>query len=150
MASTGQRSSVPVVYTCGYQGRDSTNLLAEVSRRGIRLLIDVRWKPLSRKPGFSKGRLKIQAGEFRLWYIHVPELGIPDTERREHGQKGGVLLAYERRITENPPAELERIAELARRYPVALMCFEADPEECHRAVLAAVIAEQIGASVVDL
>lgn len=143
-------TAAPVLFTCGYQGRDASALLAQVSDNGIRLLIDVRWRPLSRKPGFSKTKLHGRARELGLWYVHLPSLGIPSDQRQDPNDRARVLANYRHRIRHNPPLEVDRVAALARRCPVALLCYEADPGDCHRGVLARSIAERIGGTVVDL
>lgn len=59
------------IYTIGYQGRTLEELLAS-AREHKAMLIDVRIRPASRNPDFSRARLSARCG---LAYRHVPELG---------------------------------------------------------------------------
>ena len=48
----------------------------------IRLLCDVRKNPLSRKFGFSKGKLSHILDTIGIKYVHIPDLGIESDKRR--------------------------------------------------------------------
>lgn len=41
----------------GYEGKAAGDLVAQLLNRGVRVLVDVRLTPLSRKPGLSKTKL---------------------------------------------------------------------------------------------
>ena len=51
-----------------------------------------------------------------------------------------------------PPSQIafERLREIAKDRPTALLCFEADHAGCHRAVLAERLAKEDGFEVVNL
>ena len=58
-----------MLYSIGYEGMKSVSLLVEeLKRKQITTLIDVRSKPFSRKPGFSKSALKTAIEKAGLCY----------------------------------------------------------------------------------
>ncbi|NJM48439.1 MAG: DUF488 domain-containing protein [Alkalinema sp. RU_4_3] len=58
------------------------NLLLE---SGISRLIDVRFNPISRRFGFHRSTLGRLCGFLGIDYQHLPELGIPGSEREDLG-----------------------------------------------------------------
>ena len=48
---------MPTLFTIGYQQATQAAVLAALRNAGVELLADVRARPLSRKPGFSKTAL---------------------------------------------------------------------------------------------
>ncbi len=69
-------------FTIGYEGRKIEDYIKSLLTHGVKVLIDVRRNPISRKKGFSKNSL---AGFLRnelIDYIHMPELGISSDQRK--------------------------------------------------------------------
>lgn len=60
---------IPVAYTIGYEGRELDEFVARLREQRIQVLIDIREKPASRKPGFSKTPLR-EALEEAGWECH--------------------------------------------------------------------------------
>ena len=121
----------------------------------MRRVLDVRFRPQSRRPGMSKTRLGDLLAEHGIAYENRRELGTPRDLRflspvgplRRGGR--GLLRAGSR----TPWArELDALAtELASAPPTALLCLEADPAHCHRTVVArALQARAPGLRIVDL
>ncbi len=98
--------------------------------------------PISRKPGFSKAALSRALADVGMAYHHRPELGNPKANRAGFtGSEAEVAHArqvYADAITnEDAQSALDEVADLARHGRVAVLCFEADQERCHRDVVLA-------------
>jgi uncharacterized protein (DUF488 family) len=120
---------------------------------GVALLADVRAVANSRKRGFSKGALKAGLEEAGLGYAHLRQLGTPKSGREAARADDALLL---RRIyceevldTADGLAAVEELAAMAERAPLCLLCFEREPERCHRRILAERLAGR-GFTVTDL
>ncbi|MCL6432424.1 MAG: DUF488 domain-containing protein [Anaerolineae bacterium] len=139
--------SSPAIYTIGYEGRSIDRFLNDVLRSGIVRLIDVRSNPFSYKYGFSKNLLRVLAGRVGLDYVHIPELGIPSDLRqgiKAPGDRQRLFDHYQDKILSQVTGCLDRVARLLRSAPAALLCFEADPQDCHRGRLAIQLAAITG------
>lgn len=123
--------------TVGYERRDLDEVVALLSDHGVEVLVDVRATPRSRKPGLSKRRLADALAEAGIDYRHEPRLGVP-REQREAFRAGdeATHAAFRRRVATDDRDALERVAELARDRPVALLCYERDEQHCHRRLVA--------------
>lgn len=124
------------VYTIGYQGVSIDEFVRRLKDEGIEMIVDVRAVPFSRKPGFSKNPLSVRLAAEGISYRHFPSLGIPSRYRKELEDYESLFLLYEMEILPNVGAEVARVTELCRQNPAALLCFEANPAECHRSRLA--------------
>jgi uncharacterized protein (DUF488 family) len=100
----------------------------------VRVLVDVRLTPLSRKPGLSKTRLAIALGSVGIRYVHHRALGNPRDNRV--GFRAGDAASIARYLdvlnTEAAGAALEHVVELLDGGVVALLCFEHKHAQCHR------------------
>jgi uncharacterized protein (DUF488 family) len=129
------------LYTIGYQGRSLDKLIDILNAYDIRQLLDVRENAWSRKPGFTKGELEEAFDETDIGYRHVESLGNPKSFREKADSTEECLQMYREYLEEEPPDTLEDVAELADREDICLMCYEADPEECHRRVITDLIGD---------
>lgn len=141
------------MFTIGYEGLDPERLHAALRDAGVATLADVRAVPNSRKRGFSKGALKAGLEESGLAYAHARDLGTPKSGRAAARAHDAALM---RRIyceevldTAEGGLALDALCELAGRAPTCLLCFERDPERCHRRILAERLEER-GFTTVDL
>jgi uncharacterized protein (DUF488 family) len=129
-----QALASPPLLTVGYEGRSVAEVVAALAEQGVSLVVDVRMTPLSRKPGLSKRRLAEYLAAVYIDYLHLPALGNPRDNRE--GFRAGTAASRARFIglLKEPLAErsLAKIIEHADRETVALLCFEADPMQCHR------------------
>ncbi|MEU6036039.1 DUF488 domain-containing protein [Actinomadura sp. NPDC047616] len=128
----------------GYQGHDLGSFLALLSADGVSLLVDVRLTPISRKRGFSKRALSEALASVGIDYEHARPLGNPKDNRAGFSGPREELEAARRKFSAElarPAAQewLAMIGEWASRRRVALLCFEADQERCHRDVVAAAV-----------
>ena len=130
---------MPRLFTIGYERLLPPELVNELQVAGVERLIDVRYRAQSRRPGMSKTRLSELLGDHGIAYEHRRALGTPPdirwyfkNKREAEGRE-----AFRTHIEENAPAELDALtAELDHAPATVLMCLEAEPEGCHRRVLA--------------
>jgi uncharacterized protein (DUF488 family) len=142
------------VWTIGYEKLLPPELVAELSAAGVERLIDVRFRPQSRRPGMSKTRLGQLLGEHGIAYEHRRELGTPADLRWlfHQGRIDEGRTAFRAHVEATASHELDALAaELDERPRTALMCLEQDPATCHRRVLVEALRERRPAlEVVDL
>ena len=126
------------LFTIGYEGKSVEAFINLLIRNDIRLLCDVRKNPLSRKFGFSKTKLEHINNIVGIQYMHFPELGIESDKRRSLNTKEDyqqLFNEYKQNLV-NYQSQLEILYTLLRSESrIALMCFESDPEMCHRHVI---------------
>lgn len=139
------------LFTIGYEGATQAEFIAALQAAGVRLVADIRAVPLSRRPGFSKNVLANGLKEAGIGYVGLKALGTPP-EGREAARKGDLARlaeAYSGQL-ELPEAMLQaaQLIEMAQETPTALLCFERDPDGCHRSLLIGAIMPE--AEVVDL
>lgn len=132
----GKKQEKPVFATIGYEGRSIEGYLNELIKHSIRVLVDVRKNPLSRKYGFSKSALSESLTTLGIKYVHLPELGIVSGKRKKlvtESDYKNLLNEYEKTVlTENTEA-LEKLYDLYEREKrVAITCFEDHHTMCHR------------------
>jgi uncharacterized protein (DUF488 family) len=117
-------------------------------------VIDVRFRPQSRRPGMSKTRLAAMLAERAIAYEHRRALGTPADLRVLYraGRLQEAAAAYRRHVETTASGELDALAvELDGAPRTALLCLEADPAGCHRRVLTdALRRRRAGLAVVDL
>ncbi|MDE0518917.1 MAG: DUF488 family protein [Bdellovibrionales bacterium] len=124
------------LFTIGYEGRSIDKYLNILIKNNIKILCDVRKNPLSRKYGFSKQSLKKRITELNMQYLHIPNLGINSRLRKDLRTKQDykdLFFLYEKEILSSEESGLSEITmNLREKSRVALTCFEAEPEMCHR------------------
>lgn len=141
------------LYTIGYEAKTVAEFLDQLTRAGVRQVIDVRAIAASRRPGFSKTSLAAALTEVGIAYLHLRALGTPKPGR-EAARRGNTPLMREIFAVQlaTPEAELALVqaqAAAAER-PSALLCYEAGARDCHRAVVAERLVDAAGFTVVDL
>jgi hypothetical protein len=130
--------TLQMLFTIGYEGRNVESFINALIQNDIRLLCDVRKIPLSRKFGFSKNKLKHITETIGIKYVHIPDLGIESDKRSsletvEDYRR--LFKEYERTLV-NYTKQLDQLYYLlCSNSRIALMCYEKDPEMCHRHVL---------------
>jgi uncharacterized protein (DUF488 family) len=145
---------VSTIYTIGYERLLPGALVAELQAAGVRRLIDVRYRPQSRRAGMSKTRLGELLGDHGIAYEHRRALGTPPDIRwfYKHNRAAEGAGAFRTHIADAAAGELDALAaELGTAPPTALLCLEADPAVCHRRILTEELrARRPGLEVVDL
>lgn len=129
---------MPTIFTIGYEQATQAAVVATLREAGIELLADIRYLPLSRRPGFSKNSLRAALEEAGIAYRHFRHLGTPAEGRAaaRRGDHAELARIYAGQL-ELPEAlaamaELRALAEDSR---VGLLCYERQAAECHRALL---------------
>ena len=124
------------LFTIGYEGISIDGYLNRLIERDVRLVVDVRKNPVSRKYGFSKRRLESFLTSVGILYLHEPEVGVASHMRRSIDSPEDYAKLFEHYAEEILPDKkpvVNRIIEATKKYRrVALTCFEADPKMCHR------------------
>ena len=145
---------MPTIWTIGYERLQPPALLAELEAAGIERLIDVRYRPQSRRPGMSKTRLGEALGARGIAYEHRRALGTPPDIRwfYTHGRAAEGAPAFRAHVEATAAGELDALAaELEHGPRTALLCLEGDPAVCHRRQLTDALRERRpGLTVVDL
>ena len=139
--------------TIGYEGATPARLIGALRGAGVETLVDVRALANSRRPGFAKTALSAALAEAGIGYAHLKALGTP-AEGRAAVRAG--RPAEMRRIFAAHLAGLEAqaaLAGLAERTgyeTICLLCLEADPQHCHRTLVAEAVAAETGAAISHL
>jgi len=144
------REASPAVYTAGYQGTSVDAFFNSLLTEGIRLVIDVRANPVSRRYGFSKGQFSEIAMRLGLGYRHIPNLGIPSRCRvnlSDFDSYQRLLKMYEEEILPQHEDEIDAVGALMEETPAVLVCFERDVCCCHRSRLAVSLSRKTGLGV---
>lgn len=138
-------------FTFGYSGRKTDEILECLKQHGVRTVIDVRQNPVSMyRPELSKNNLAHLLEKNGILYAHVPELGVPRDIRAkaiETGTRDVIWTWYDSNVV----ACFLNLHSFMNgfEHPVALMCTEIDPHECHRHRLALAL-ESMGLNGFDL
>jgi len=122
-------------FTIGYAGRTIKEILNLLDANRVRTLADIRQNPVSMyRPELSKNNLKRIVEQHGLRYAHLPELGVPRDIRAkaiDRGARDIIWEWYDRHVVKTYLGNLHRFLN-GVEHPVALMCVEIDPRECHR------------------
>ncbi|MEW6016549.1 MAG: DUF488 domain-containing protein [Pseudomonadota bacterium] len=143
----------PRLATIGYEGKTQAQMIAELKAAGVALVVDVRAVAASRRPGFSKTILAASLAEAGVGYEHLRGLGTPKAGRdaARAGRTDEMREIFSAHLAEpEAQVQLARAIELARERPIALLCYEAQACDCHRAVVAERICEALETTVADL
>jgi uncharacterized protein (DUF488 family) len=145
----------PTLFTIGYEKLLPGQLVAELEAAGVQRVIDVRFRPQSRRPGMSKTRLGDLLREHGIAYEHRRALGTPADLRwlYKHNRVAEGAAGFRAHLEANEAAAVDALAaELGDAPPTALLCLEEDPAVCHRSIVAEAVARRRGGdlTVVDL
>lgn len=126
------------IYLTGYEGESTNGFVEKLQAVRVSLLIDVRERPFSRKEGFSKNALRSNLERADIKYKHFGNLGSPHQIRDGLKDNGDYLSFFReyRRYVRKQTASISKIAEVATRETVCLMCFEKNYTTCHRTIIA--------------
>jgi len=123
-------------FTIGYTGRPLGELLGLLDSHGVRTLVDIRQIPVSMyRPELSKNNLRRAVEGQGMLYAHFPELGVPRDIRAkaiDAGTRDVIWEWYDQHVV---PSYVRRNLHHflnSLEHPIALMCVEIDPQECHR------------------
>lgn len=141
------------IVSAGYEGRSIDEFVAALQALGVETVVDVRLNAISRKTGFSKRRLSEALDGVGISYRHLRTLGNARDNRQPFWTgrvEEGRRVFREMLKTPEAKSELHELAELAADHVVAVLCFEADPEICHRQVVIDQVVDARGVPVATL
>jgi uncharacterized protein (DUF488 family) len=145
---------LPTIWTIGYERLLPAELVAELQAAGVERLIDVRFRPQSRRPGMSKTRLGELLADHGIAYEHRKPLGTPPDIRwlYKHNRAHEGAPQFREHVEKTAAHELDDLAQELDHGPnTALMCLEADPAVCHRRTLTEALRARVPKlTVVDL
>jgi uncharacterized protein (DUF488 family) len=126
----------PCVFTIGYEGLTIDAFLNKLISNNITIVVDVRNNPQSMKYGFSKKSFKQYIDNIGMKYIHIPELGISSVMRKALGRgtsRKALFKTYESKLLPKQEIAIKQLIDLTnKKERIALVCFEADHQSCHR------------------
>lgn len=127
------------VFTIGYEGASLADFVGTLQTAGVRHVADIRELPQSRRPGFSKNKLAEALAQAGITYEHIKQLGDPKpgreaARRGDHAEFQRIFSAH-MELAESVTA-VASLAKSATDKPTALLCYERNPQECHRAIVA--------------
>lgn len=139
--------------TVGYERATLDEVIGRLKAADVEIVVDVRAVASSRRAGFSKTLLAASLNEAGIDYLHLRALGTPKAGRQaaRAGRTAEMREIFESHLQE-PEAQLAlaHATDVTLQRRAALLCYEADARECHRAIVAARIQERTGCPVVDL
>ena len=133
------------LFTIGYEKALLKDVIAALVAAGVATLLDVRDRPILRRPGFSKRQLAAAVEDAGMRYVHLAALGTPPegrlANRRREWQRFWSIVG-EKLVRPEAELDLHRAADIAKAAPSCLLCYEADWQVCHRRRIAEVLAER--------
>lgn len=127
------------LFTIGYEGSSLEDFVRTLEHIEIKVLIDIRELPISRKRGFAKSALSQAVRDVGIEYIHLRELGDPKPGRE--AARAGEFKRFEtifRRHIERDASrtQLMEAVDIAKTQRACLLCFERCHKSCHRSIVA--------------
>jgi len=126
------------LFTIGYEKRTQEHFFSALENAGITAVVDVRQYPHSRRQGFSKTALRANLLSRGIAYYHFPQLGSPPhlraKLRQTHDYASFFAEFEEYMYTQN--TTLQELVSLVKNETCCLLCYEKDPEYCHRKLIA--------------
>lgn len=122
-------------FTFGYEGRKTPEIVQSLREACVKCVLDIRYNPVSMyRPELSKSNLQSLLEANGIEYLHVREWGVPREIRAraiDTGTRDTIWQWYDDSIV-RPFFERNLHRFLNMGYPLAMMCTECDPTECHR------------------
>jgi uncharacterized protein (DUF488 family) len=133
--------ATPSLFTIGHSTHSIDEFLALLKRHGVEKVVDVRSIPKSRHcPQFNSDVLAESLSRAGLGYTHLKALG-----GRRYSRKGSINTGWRNAsfrgyadymATAGFAEGLEELMRIASAQRTAIMCAEAVPWRCHRAMIA--------------
>lgn len=132
------------LFSIGHGARSIEDFIALLQQYGIRYLADVRTYPFSRfHPQFNRAALGQALEEEGIRYVYFGDtLGGRPKDAHSYGENGRV--DYEKiQQKDGFKRSIGRLVKAAEdKIPLAMMCSERDPRQCHRSRLIGVALER--------
>jgi len=135
------------LYSIGYEKARLADVVAALKAAGVATLIDVRDRPISRRPGFSKRQLAAGIEEAGIRYVGLKALGTPPEGREANHKRDWERfwrIVDDKLATAEAEHALEEAAAIAAESPSCLLCYEADWHICHRSRVADMLGARHG------
>ena len=140
--------------TIGYEATTVSAFLKALQEARVELLVDVRAVAMSRRPGFAKSALTANLASAGIEYLHFRKLGTPADGRAaaRAGKHAEMHRIFRQQLaTDEAQGELQALADLIRSGKrIAILCFEANPEHCHRRIVGQALEKLMPLHVIDL
>lgn len=131
----------PSLFTIGHSTRPLSDFMGLIDAYGVKQIVDVRSIPKSRHyPQFNEDNLKQSLKRGGVRYKHIIKLG-----GLRHSKKGSLNLSWRNlsfrgfadyMATQEFSDGLDELMHIASMRETAIMCAEAVPWRCHRALIA--------------
>jgi uncharacterized protein (DUF488 family) len=149
-----QKAGTAPLFTIGYEKTTPQAFFAALQEAGVELVVDTRAVAASRRPGFSKRQLAAGLDEHGIGYLHLQKLGTP-AEGRQAARAGDFatlwrIYAEHVRTPDAQEALDELLALLRSGKRICLLCYERDPEQCHRSRIAEIVRARTKAKIDNL
>jgi uncharacterized protein (DUF488 family) len=142
------------IISAGYEGKSLDKYLLALFQSGVSVLVDVRKNAFSMKYGFSKKTLSSACANLGIEYMHVPSLGIESASRKNlssQAEYDALFDEYKNTVLKLRTEELDSLAEMVNNGSrIALICYEANPAQCHRTLVADALSKLTGIGVQKL
>ena len=129
------------VYTIGHSTRSLEELIESLQAHGIRMLVDIRAFPASRRlPHFNRESLEEALPKAGIEYRWMKQLG--GRRKKLHDDSPNIALRNDSfrnyadyMLTEAFNNAIEELVRLAEQQPTAIMCAERVYFRCHRMLI---------------
>ena len=142
-----------IIYTIGHSTRSNKEFLAMLHSFEIKILVDIRSLPGSRKfPQFNKENLEISLKRSGIQYIHLPGLGgrrkVKKDSKNTRWKKAPFRAYADYMETEEFKKAITELEQIALMQPTVYMCSEAVWWRCHRSLVSDFLKAKGGSQVV--
>jgi uncharacterized protein (DUF488 family) len=137
----------PILFTIGYEKARQADLVATLRAAGVETLIDVRDRPISRRPGFSKTQLAVALEDAGVRYVGLRALGTPPEGREANHKRQWERfwsIVDAKLATAEAEHALHEAAAIVSANPSCLLCYCGNPHTCHRSRIADILAARHG------
>lgn len=138
------------IFTIGYEGKSLEDFLRILMTNQVDAVVDVRYRPQSRKKGFSKSALIRALGDLDIDYWHDRGLGTPPDVLKEFRETGEYDWNAYLSFLDHHADVVEQLAAVASEQSIVLLCYEADYRICHRKFVAIETSEINGVPIFHL
>lgn len=128
------------IYTIGHSNRDLEEFLEILKVFKIKMIVDVRSMPGSRKyPHFDQDALQESLKEIGIGYIHMTDLGgrrkVKKSSRNTSWRNISFQAYADYMETDSFEKAISELQEIAHEERAAIMCAEAVWWRCHRSMI---------------
>ena len=126
------------IFTIGHSTHPLEAFVALLRQHGITALADVRSSPFSRfNPQFNQAVLERALQARAIQYVFLGD-GLGGRPRNPSGYNEAGRARYGHLAeTSSFQQGIDRLIQGSKKYQIALMCAEKDPQNCHRTILIA-------------